>query len=171
MIAAASDEPLPAEALESEHPLFIGYTSGTTGRPKGVLHVHGGFLVKIASEVAYQADLHPGDPALGHRSRLDHGAVEIVGALALGSTVFLYDGAPTHPAPDRLWSLVHRHRITTLGVSPTLIARSSRRERTTSADTTCRRCGSSPRRVSRGTPTPTSGCTGRSAARVCRSST
>ena len=122
LVEAASAEPLPSEPLESEHPLFIGYTSGTTGKPKGVLHVHGGFLVKIASEVAYQVDLHPGE-VLHWVTDLGWimGPWEIVGALALGATVFLFDGAPTHPAPDRLWSLVERHRITTLGVSPTLI--------------------------------------------------
>jgi acetyl-CoA synthetase len=119
---ADDDEPLPSEPLEAEHPLFIGYTSGTTGRPKGVVHVHGGFLVKIAEEVAYQVDLHPGE-VLHWATDLGWimGPWEIVGALALGSTVLLFEGAPTHPAPDRLWSLVERHRVTTLGVSPTLI--------------------------------------------------
>jgi acetyl-CoA synthetase len=122
LVEAEPTDPLDSEPVESEHPLFIGYTSGTTGRPKGVLHVHGGFLVKIAAEVAYQVDLHTGE-LLHWVTDLGWimGPWEIVGALALGSTVLLYDGAPTHPGADRLWSLVERHRITTLGVSPTLI--------------------------------------------------
>ena len=108
--------------LDAEHPLFIGYTSGTTGKPKGVLHVHGGFLVKIAEEVAYQVDLHP-DERLHWATDLGWimGPWEIVGALALGAAVALFEGAPTHPGPDRLWSFVERHDVTTLGVSPTLI--------------------------------------------------
>jgi acetyl-CoA synthetase len=108
--------------LDPEAPLMIAYTSGTTGRPKGSVHVHGGFLVKIAEEVAYQTDLHPGE-TLFWVSDLGWimGPWEIVGAGALGATVFLYEGAPNHPGPDRVWDMVERHRITHLGISPTLI--------------------------------------------------
>jgi acetyl-CoA synthetase len=110
------------EDTGSEDPMMIAYTSGTTGRPKGSVHVHGGFLVKIASEVAYQTDYRRGETLFWFS---DPGWImgpwEMVGTLALGGTVFLYDGAPDHPAPSRLWEMVERHRINILGVSPTLV--------------------------------------------------
>jgi acetyl-CoA synthetase len=108
--------------MDSEDPFMIIYTSGTTGKPKGAVHVHGGFLVKIAEEVAFQADLH-GDDILFWFT--DMGWImapwEFVGGLALGGTILIYNGAPDFPQGDRLWQVVERNHVTKLGVSPTLI--------------------------------------------------
>jgi acetyl-CoA synthetase len=116
------DEPFTTRPVDSEHTLLIAYTSGTTGRPKGSVHVHGGFLAKIAEEVAFQFDCRPGDRLFWFADfGWIMGPFEIVGALANGATVCLYEGAPDHPGPDRVWDYVERHQVTILGISPTLI--------------------------------------------------
>ncbi len=107
--------------VDSEHPYLLAYTSGTTGKPKGALHVQGGFLVSIAREVAYQTDVHAGDRV---HFATDMGWImgpwTVVGAGALGATIVFAEGAPDWP-DDRLWKLVESERVTMLGVSPTLI--------------------------------------------------
>jgi acetyl-CoA synthetase len=111
-------EPLP---VESEHPYLLTYTSGTTGKPKGVLHVQGGFLISVAREACYQADAHAHDVV--HFST-DMGWImgpwTVVGCGAMGSTLVFAEGAPDWP-PDRLWRLVEEERVSILGCSPTLV--------------------------------------------------
>jgi acetyl-CoA synthetase len=112
---------LPPLEVESEHPYLLTYTSGTTGKPKGVLHVQGGFLVSIAREVAYQADGHEDDVIL---FATDMGWImgpwTVVGGGALGCRLVFSEGAPDQP-PDRLWRLIEREGVTILGCSPTLV--------------------------------------------------
>ena len=122
--AALVDEggPEAAVATDPETPYMLIYTSGTTGKPKGAVHVHGGFPIKAAQDLAHTFDLRAGD-ALFWFTDLGWmmGPWAISGALLLGARLLLYEGAPDHPGPDRLWALAARHRITHLGLSPTVI--------------------------------------------------
>jgi acetyl-CoA synthetase len=112
----------PTERTSAEDPIMIIYTSGTTGKPKGAVHTHCGFPIKAAQDMWQGLDLHP-DETLFWMTDMGWmmGPWEVFGVLLLGATMMLYDGAPDFPGPDRVWSLVDRHKVTALGVSPTLI--------------------------------------------------
>jgi acetyl-CoA synthetase len=112
----------PTARTSAEDPMMVIYTSGTTGRPKGAVHTHCGFPIKSAQDMWHGLDLHP-DETLFWMTDMGWmmGPWEVFGTLLLGATMMLYDGAPDFPEPDRVWSLVDRHQVTALGVSPTLI--------------------------------------------------
>jgi acetyl-CoA synthetase len=118
--ATAGDS--PTERTSAEDPMMIIYTSGTTGKPKGAVHTHCGFPIKSAQDMWQGLDLHA-DETLFWMTDMGWmmGPWEVFGTLLLGATMMLYDGAPDFPGSDRVWSLVDRHKVTALGVSPTLI--------------------------------------------------
>jgi len=106
----------------AEDPFMVIYTSGTTGKPKGALHVHGGFPLKAAQDLAHCFDLQQGDVILWSTDiGWMMGPWLIAGGLMLGATIVLYDGTPDFPDASRMWSMVERHRVTHLGISPTAI--------------------------------------------------
>jgi len=121
VIATAHDE-YDSKSLPSDQESMLLYSSGTTGEPKGIVHTHAGGLVQPAKEIHFGFDQQPGDrffwvSDIGWMM----GPWTLIGNHAFGGTVFMYEGAPDHPEPDRFWEMIDRHDLTQFGISPTAI--------------------------------------------------
>lgn len=117
------DANCPAEELDSEHPLFILYTSGTTGKPKGILHTTGGYLLHAHLTTKWVFDIKDEDL---YWCTADIGWVTghsyvVYGPLSVGATSLMYEGAPNWPEPDRFWDIIERHKVNILYTAPTAI--------------------------------------------------
>ncbi|NIB98853.1 AMP-binding protein [Halobacterium sp. R2-5] len=119
---ATRDDGFETRAMDASDPCMLLYSSGTTGKPKGIVHTHAGTLVQPAKEIHFGFDRKPGDrffwvSDIGWMM----GPWTLVGNHAFGGTIVMYEGAPDHPEPDRFWEMIDRHGVTQFGISPTAI--------------------------------------------------
>lgn len=118
-----ADAHIETEQMDAEDPLYLLYTSGTTGAPKAILHTHGGYMVGIATTLKWVFDLQDDDTwwcAADPGWVTGHSYI-VYGPLLLGATSLMYEGAPNYPFPDRWWDIAERHGVTVLYTAPTAI--------------------------------------------------
>lgn len=112
----------PCEMFDADTPWLLAFTSGSSGRPKGAVHTHGGLAYRVAIELAYNFDMNADDRLLWITDMgWIMGPLNIAGVLSLGASLVMFEGSPDFPVPDRLWQVVDRYQITHLGFSPTLV--------------------------------------------------
>ena len=161
-VCAAADAACPAEPMEAEHPLYILYTSGSTAKPKGILHTTGGYMAGVTATHRYVFDLKPEEDV--YWCAADVGWVTghsyiVYGPLSNGATSVMWEGAPDYPHQGIWWELIQDYKATILYAAPTAIRTFIKWGAEIPGSSTSPRCGCWGRSASRSTPRPGSGTT------------